>query len=49
VSLLKDAAVPDAVIMELVGHATVTMSARYTHTGIDSLRAAVAKLPSLGT
>ena len=33
VSLLKDAGVPDAVVMALVGHERVAMSARYTHIG----------------
>jgi integrase len=47
VSLLKDAGVPDAVVMELVGHATVAMSQHYTHVGWDALRSAAAKLPNI--
>ena len=47
VSLLKDAAVPDAVVMALVGHESVAMSERYTHVGIDSLRKAAGALPEL--
>jgi integrase len=47
VSLLKDAGVPDAVVMELVGHDTVEMSQHYTHTGLDALRTGIEKLPSL--
>ena len=37
VSLLKDAGVPDAVIMALVGHDSVAMSARHTSIGKESL------------
>jgi integrase len=47
VSLLKDAGVPQAVVEEFVGHSSAAMSARYTHTGIESLRSAASKLPTL--
>jgi integrase len=47
VSLLKHAGVPDAVVMELVGHESSAMSARYTHTGIQQLANAIEKLPLL--
>ena len=47
VSLLKDAGVPDAVVMALVGHESVTMSARYTHVGKEALSRATQSLPVL--
>ena len=47
ISLLKDAGIPDAVIMALVGHDTVAMSQRYTHVGKESLANAAAKFPDL--
>jgi len=47
VSMLKHAGVPDAVVMELVGHESAAMSARYTHTGTQQLAEAIQKLPSL--
>jgi integrase len=47
VSLLKDAGIPDSVVMALVGHDSVTMSQHYTHVGKESLANAAAKLPVL--
>ena len=47
VSLLKDAGIPQATVMELVGHSTVEMSALYTHVGRESLERAAAALPAL--
>ena len=47
VSLMKDAGVPDAVVMELVGHESSAMSHRYTHVGKESLAKAAAALPEL--
>ena len=47
VSLLKDAGIPDAVVMALVGHESAAMSHRYTHVGIESLEKAAAALPEL--
>jgi integrase len=47
VSLLKDAGIPDSVVMALVGHDTVAMSQRYTHVGKEALTNAAAKLPDL--
>jgi integrase len=47
VSLLKDAGIPQAAVMELVGHSTVEMSALYTHVGRESLERAAAALPAL--
>ena len=47
VSLLKDAGVADAVVMALVGHNSVAMSARYTHVGRDALARAAQSLPQI--
>jgi integrase len=47
VSLLKDAGIPDAVVMALVGHESTAMSHRYTHVGKESLNKAAAALPDL--
>jgi integrase len=47
VSLLKDAGVPDAVVMALVGHASAAMSHRYTHVGKEALARAAKTLPEI--
>ena len=47
VSLLKDAGIPEAVVMELVGHDSKAMSAHYTHVGGEALERAVAALPEI--
>jgi integrase len=47
VSLLKDAGVPEAVVMELVGHDSKEMSGHYTHVGNEALEKAVAALPEI--
>jgi integrase len=47
VSLLKDAGIPEAVVMELVGHDSKAMSAHYTHVGTEALAKAVAALPEI--
>jgi integrase len=47
VSLLKDSGIPEAVVMELVGHNSNAMSAHYTHVGAEALEKAVAALPEL--
>jgi integrase len=47
VSLLKDAGIPDAVIMALVGHESLAMSHRYTHVGKEALARAAETLPEL--
>ncbi len=47
VSLLKDAGVPDAVVMALVGHESAAMSARYTHVGREALAKATKTLPDI--
>jgi integrase len=47
VSLLKDAGVPDAVVMALVGHESTAMSHRYTHVGKEALTKAAKSLPEI--
>jgi integrase len=47
VSLLKDAGIPEGVVMELVGHESKAMSAHYTHVGAEALEKAVAALPEI--
>ena len=47
VSLLKDAGIPDAVVMALMGHESAAMSQRYTHVGKESLNKAAEALPEL--
>jgi integrase len=47
VSLLKDAGIPEAVVMELVGHDSKQMSAHYTHVGESALEKAAGALPEL--
>jgi integrase len=47
VSLLKDAGIPDAVIIELVGHDSAAMSARYTSIGKESLAKAQEAMSAL--
>ncbi len=47
VTLLKDAGVPEAVVMELVGHDSAQMSAHYTHVGHEALEKATAALPRI--
>lgn len=47
VSLLKDAGVPDATVMALVGHDSAAMSHRYTSVGKESLTRAAEAMPSL--
>jgi integrase len=47
VSLLKDAGIPDAVVMALVGHERVAISQRYTHVGLEALQRAAESLPKI--
>jgi integrase len=47
VSLMKDAGIPEAAVMELVGHDSEQMSAHYTHVGREALEKAAAALPEL--
>ena len=45
-SRLVDRGVDIVTVQQLLGHSTVTVTMRYTHTNLDSKRAAVAKLES---
>ena len=45
--MMKDAGIPEAAVMELVGHDSEQMSARYTHVGQEALKKAAAALPVL--
>ena len=47
VSLLKEAGIPAATVMELVGHDSTQMSQHYTHIGRDSLKQAAEAFPTL--
>lgn len=47
VSMLKDAGVPQAVVMELIGHNSAIVSQGYTHVGLESLKKAAAALPAI--
>ena len=47
VSLMKDAGVPDAVVMALVGHNSRAMSAHYTHVGKEALAKAAQSMPEI--
>jgi integrase len=47
VSLMKEAGVPHAVVMELIGHDSDAVSAQYTHIGDEALQKAAAALPGL--
>lgn len=48
VSICKNAGVPDAVVMSIVGHGNSAMTRHYTHIGDESARAAIAKIPTIG-
>ena len=45
--MFKDAGIPDAVVMALMGHESAAMSQRYTHVGKESLNKAAEALPEL--
>ena len=47
VSMLKQAGIPAATVMELVGHDSVEMSQHYTHIGHESLKQAAEAFPVL--
>ena len=46
-SLLKNAGVPQSVVMDLIGHESSAISQAYTHVGESEKRVAVAAMPSL--
>ena len=47
VSMMKDAGISAAAVMEMVGHDSKQMSQHYTHVGRDALRKAAESLPDL--
>ena len=47
VSLLHEAGLPQATILEFIGHSSMAMNSKYTHTGIEQLRKAANALPPL--
>jgi integrase len=47
VTLLKDAGIPEAVVMEMVEHDSAQMSGIYPHVGQEALEKAAAALPEL--
>jgi integrase len=47
VTLLKEAGVPQAVVMELIGHDSPEISQHYTHVGLEALKKACAALPAI--
>jgi integrase len=47
VTLMKEAGIPAAVVMELVGHDSEAMSRHYTHVGAEALRKAAESLPDV--
>ena len=46
-SLLKEAGVPQSVVMDYIGHGTASVSHGYTHTGKEALEKAAAAFPVL--
>lgn len=47
VTMLKEAGIPAAVVMEMIGHDSLEMSEHYTHVGRDALLKAAEALPDL--
>jgi len=47
-SIMANAGVPVEVWQKFTGHASAEMNQHYTHHEIETLRAAVGKLPALG-
>jgi integrase len=48
-SLLKNAGIPQSVVMDLIGHESKAVSQVYTHVGESELRRAVSSMPSLSS
>lgn len=46
-SMLKDAGIPQSVVMDYIGHDSADVSAGYTHTGREALEKAAAAFPHL--
>ena len=47
VTMLKEAGVPAAMVMEIIGHDSAAISAHYTHIGDTALAAEMAKVPDI--
>jgi integrase len=47
VTMMKEAGIPAAVVMELVGHDSEQMSGVYTHVGAEAMRKAANSIPDL--
>jgi integrase len=47
VTMLKEAGIPAAVVMELIGHDSEQMSEHYTHVGSEALKKAAESLPDV--
>lgn len=47
VTLLKEAGVPAAVVMEMIGHDSAAISQHYTHVGRDAMEQAAQSLPDI--
>lgn len=45
VTMMKEAGIPAAVVMELVGHDSAAMSEHYTHVGTEAMRKAADSMP----
>jgi len=46
---MKEAGIPESVVMAMVGHSSKEVSAKYTHVGSDALHRAAATLPDLAS
>lgn len=47
VTMLKEAGIPAAVVMELIGHDSEQMSQHYTHVGQEAMKSAAMKMPDV--
>jgi site-specific recombinase XerD len=47
--MMKEAGIPAAVVMELVGHDSKQMSDVYTHVGVEAMQKAADSLPDFAT
>jgi site-specific recombinase XerD len=47
VTMLKEAGIPQAVVLELIGHESSLVSQNYTHVGNEALKKACAALPEI--
>ncbi|WP_395745384.1 tyrosine-type recombinase/integrase [Prosthecobacter sp.] len=47
ISLMKEAGIPESVVMAIVGHSSKEVSARYTHVGSEAMQKAADALPDI--